>query len=103
MIRKRPEIRQKGEEEIADLPEIQREILENLTGLVRPGGVLLYSTCTVLPEENQGQIRRFLSRHPEFRPEGFSLGQRQVPEGMLTFWPQIDGTDGFFVCKLRKQ
>ena len=103
VIRKRPEIRQKGEEEIADLPEIQREILENLTGLVRPGGVLLYSTCTVLPEENQGQIRRFLSRHPEFRPEGFSLGQRQVPEGMLTFWPQIDGTDGFFVCKLRKQ
>ena len=103
VIRKRPEIRQKTEQEIGELPEIQREILENLAPLVKPGGVLLYSTCTVLTEENEAQIAGFLERHSEFSREGFSLGRRQVPEGMLTFWPQIDGTDGFFVCKLRKQ
>ena len=69
---------------------------------MKSGGLLRYSTCTVLPEENEEQIRSFLASHPEYRAEDFSLGRRQAPEGMLTFWPQIDGTDGFFVCKLRK-
>ena len=102
VIRKRPEIRQKTEEELRELPSIQAEILEHLAPLVKSGGLLLYSTCTVLPEENEEQIRSFLASHPEYRAEDFSLGRRQAPEGMLTFWPQIDGTDGFFVCKLRK-
>ena len=102
VIRKRPEIRQKTEEELRELPSIQAEILEHLAPLVKSGGLLLYSTCTVLPEENEEQIRSFLASHPVFHAEGFSLGRRQIPEGMLTFWPQIDGTDGFFVCKLRK-
>lgn len=102
VIRKRPEIRYKTREELSGLPPIQAEILEASSRLVKPGGVLLYSTCTVLERENQEQITSFLRRHREFRTEGFSLGRRNVPEGQLCFWPQTDGCDGFFVCKMRR-
>ena len=102
VIRKRPEIRHKTEEEIAALPAIQAAILDNVSRYVRPGGLLLYTTCTVLDAENAGQIRAFLSQHPEYRTEEFTVGPIHSENGCHSFWPQIDGTDGFFVCKLRK-
>lgn len=98
VIRKKPEIRYKDPTELEDLPAIQRDILEGLARCVRPGGVLLYSTCTVLPEENEEVVTGFLSAHPELHPES----SKWVPEGMRTFWPHLDGTDGFFIAKLRK-
>ena len=102
VIRKRPEIRFKEEQEIRQLPIIQGEILKNLAMYVKPGGTLLYSTCTVLAEENQEVVSAFLKTHPDFSAEGFSLGGVHVPTGMYTFWPQVDGTDGFFAAKLRR-
>ena len=102
VIRKRPEIRHKSEKEIAALPGIQAAILDNVSRYVRPGGLLLYSTCTVLKEENEDQIASFLDRHPAYRAESFSLGAIESEGGCYTFWPQIDGTDGFFAAKLRK-
>ena len=102
VIRKRPEIRYKKKDEIAALPAIQAAILDNVSRYVRPGGVLLYSTCTVLDEENAAQARAFLSRHADFTAEDFALGSVHSKEGCYCFWPQNDGTDGFFVCKLRK-
>ena len=60
VIRKKPEIRYKDEAEVAELPNIQLDILKNAAAYVKPGGVLLYSTCTVLPEENSGVIGEFL-------------------------------------------
>ena len=53
IIRKKPDIRYKNPKELAQLPLVQRAILENASGYVRPGGTLVYSTCTVLPEENE--------------------------------------------------
>ena len=103
VIRKRPEIRRKDEQELRALPDIQAAILGNLSRYVRPGGVLLYSTCTVLPEENRGQIGAFLAAHPEYSPEDFTLGELRSREGCYDFWPQIDGTDGFFAAKLRRK
>ena len=51
------------------LPDIQKSILDACAKCVRPGGRLVYSTCTILPEENQKQVRAFLERHPEFEPD----------------------------------
>lgn len=98
VIRKRPEIRRKSETEIAALPEIQAAILDNLALYVKPGGLLLYSTCTVLREENREQVRRFLETHPDFQIEGCPY----FTEGLYEFWPQKDGTDGFFAARLRR-
>ena len=103
VIRKKPDIRYKDPDERRALPEIQTSILENLSAAVKPGGVLLYSTCTVFREENEDVVTAFLSRHPEYAAEGFSLPNGiEAVDGMLTFWPHIHGTDGFFVCKLRR-
>ena len=102
VIRKRPEIRRKGEEELSALPPIQKAILDNLSRYVRPGGVLLYSTCTVLEEENRRQVLRFLEGHPSFAAEDFSCGPLHSQGGCYAFWPHIDGTDGFFAAKLRR-
>ncbi len=102
VIAKKPEIRNKTRESLAGLPAIQRAILDNLAGCVKPGGVLLYSTCTILREENEELVRAFLADHPEYGTEPFTLYGRGISEGMYTFWPQTDGTDGFFAAKLRK-
>ncbi len=103
VIRKRPEIRRKDEAELLALPQIQSAILDNLCRYVKPGGVLLYSTCTILKAENGDQISAFLRSHPEFSPEDFSVGELCSREGCYTFWPQVDGTDGFFAAKLRRK
>ena len=102
VIGKRPEIRNKPEAEITALPEIQREILGNLASCVKPGGTLLYSTCTVLKCENEERVADFLKRDGRFEPEDFSIGELRSENGMHTFWPHVDGTDGFFAVKLKR-
>ncbi|MCI8438132.1 MAG: 16S rRNA (cytosine(967)-C(5))-methyltransferase RsmB [Oscillospiraceae bacterium] len=103
IIRKKPDIRYKDPEQLAGLPAVQRAILENAAQYVRPGGVLLYATCTVLPEENGAVTADFLCRRSEFRKEPFPLpGLPEQNDGELALWPQRHGTDGFYVCKMRK-
>ena len=102
VIAKKPEIRAKDPETLQGLPEIQLSILENLSRYVKPGGVLLYSTCTILKAENEEPVLRFLDTHAEYRPEAFSVCDIQSESGMYTFWPNVDGTDGFFAAKLRR-
>ena len=104
IIRKKPDIRYKNPKELVQLPAIQRAILENVCEYVRPGGVLVYSTCTVLPEENEGVTDAFLQAHPEFELTPFLL---PLPigrcDGRLTLWPQRNGTDGFYICRMRRK
>ena len=69
---------------------------------MKPGGLLLYSTCTILLEENGQVTDEFLAGHPDFRREGFTLPIGEVPEGQITLWPQRQGTDGFYICRMRK-
>ena len=102
VIRKRPEIRRKGEEELQALPQIQAAILDNLCRYVKPGCVLLYSTCTILQTENRDRISAFLQKHPDFSAEDYSVGDIRSTDGCYSFWPQTDGTDGFFAAKLRR-
>ena len=102
---KKPDIRYKDPEPLSGLPAVQLAILNNVKQYVKPGGVLLYSTCTVLERENAGVVRAFLAENPEFQREGFALpgSVGQVEDGMVTLWPHRCGTDGFFICKLRKR
>jgi len=105
VIRKKPDIRYKDLNEIKRLPEIQLRIVSNLTRYVKPGGVLLYSTCTILPQENEGVVQAFLQAHPEFTLEIFALPDampHRENNGMLTLLPSKHGTDGFFIAKLRR-
>ncbi len=95
-------------EGIEALAEVQRGILDACAGYVRPGGLLVYSTCTILPEENGKQIDAFLARHPEFAPDE---GCAWLPEALRGEWrdgriqilPSRDGLDGFFIARLRRK
>ena len=104
VIRKKPDIRYKDLAPLGRLPEIQRRILANVSRYVRPGGVLLYSTCTMLHRENEAVAEAFLADHPEFSPEPFPLPEALGGEhrAMVTLYPHRHGTDGFFICKLRR-
>lgn len=104
VIRKKPDIRYKSAEDIARLPEIQKEIINGISACVKPGGVLIYSTCTVLKRENEDVISEFLSNHADFASEEFELPRQagRSENGMITLLPHIHGTDGFFICKLRR-
>jgi 16S rRNA (cytosine967-C5)-methyltransferase len=104
-IRKKPDIRYKDPNTLNSLPALQRELIENLSSYVRPGGVLLYSTCTVIARENEELVAQFLRDHSEFSPESFTLPGPvgTVSEGMVTLWPHLHATDGFFIAKLRKR
>lgn len=92
VIRKKPDIRFRTKEELDSIPELQEELLESIATAVKPGGVLLYSTCTWRERENQGVTEHFLAAHPEF-----------IKEQERTFWPDLDGTDGFYVCRMKRK
>lgn len=100
-IGKKPEIRFKNLKSLSTLPELQFDILKNVSNYVSPGGVLLYSTCTVMNEENEDVVMRFLRNAVDFKLEDFNPeSEGTVYHGMRTFWPHLDNTDGFFVAKL---
>lgn len=102
VIAKKPEIRYKSLDDFSRLPEIQAAILENCSKYVKRGGVLVYSTCTVLPEENEGNVVGFLEKHSEFSVVDFTVGDVKSEGGMLSLSPDLHGTDGFFVAKFIK-
>ena len=104
IIRKKPDIRYKDPKPLENLPRVQAAILDNVARYVRPGGVLLYATCTLLERENEGVVRAFLDRHLNFTLEGFQApGPFEGTEtGMLTCWPHRHNTDGFFFARLRR-
>ena len=105
IIRKKPDIRYKNLAELELLPPLQRAILDNQAKYVCPGGVLLYSTCTVLPRENQEVVNAFLADHPEFFTEPLDLPEvfPRNETGMITLIPGEYDTDGFFICRLRRK
>lgn len=103
VIRKKPDLRFKSEGDVKKLPDIQLGILKNVSAYVKPGGTLLYSTCTLLREENEGVVERFLKSADGFTAKPFSLpGVGEVPQGFCTLWPHRHKTDGFFIALMRK-
>ena len=105
IIRKKPDIRYKDIAETEELPKLQLQILENQSAYVKKGGVLMYSTCTILKRENEQVVEAFLGAHPEFCLEPLNLPGNfpKNESGMLTLLPGEYDTDGFFICRLRRQ
>ena len=101
VLAKKPDIRYKDVKTADGLPKIQREILEKAATCVENGGILVYSTCTVLPAENEELVNAFLADHKEFSLVPFHVGELHV-NGMITLTPHAHGTDGFFLAKLQK-
>lgn len=105
IIRKKPDIRYKDPDTMKELPDLQLQILRNVSRYVRPGGILLYSTCTLMWEENEGNVRRFLDLENDFYLEKLVLPP-VFPEnttGMLALVPGQYDTDGFFIARLRRK
>ena len=108
VIRRKPEIRYKKPEEFQDLPALQLRILEQGAKLVRPSGVLQYSTCTLRPEENQEVTASFLEAHPEFSPRILPLDVCFEASALplsheITLFPHIHGSDGFYIAGFVKK
>jgi 16S rRNA (cytosine967-C5)-methyltransferase len=106
-VRRRPEIRWfRKPEDVRSLTAAQDRLLDAAAGLVRPAGVLVFSTCTVLDEENAGSMRRFLERHAEFEIQNAS---GWVPpavvdgRGFVETWPDLHGVDGSFAARFKKK
>ena len=83
---------------------IQREMLEAAADVVADGGLLVYATCSLEPEENHEQVDAFLARHPEFavEPTGAVAGEHLDARGRLFVTPSETGSDGAFAARLRK-
>ncbi len=93
---------------VSDVPvmaALQREILREAATIVRPGGLLVYSTCSLEPEENDAQVRTFLSEHPDWTlepPAAGSVPSSVFDDGLLRVLPQNQETDGAFAARFRK-
>lgn len=107
VMRRRPDIRWRRQpEDLKDLTKVQGELLDQAATLVKPGGRVVYSTCSLEPEENEERIKDFLLSHPQFKvsiPDTFAMHfhHQRLPEGILVL-PHQDGADGFFMTKLVK-
>jgi 16S rRNA (cytosine967-C5)-methyltransferase len=102
VIRRKPEIRYKSLDGFNELPALQYEILHHSSDMVRPGGVLQYSTCTLNPAENEQVAERFLKENPDFSPRVLPLDAcfaelGNQPSHMINLFPHIHKTDGFFI------
>lgn len=101
VIRRKPEIRYKDPALCAGLPSLQTAILAEAAKLVKPGGVLQYSTCTLNPAENRAVAETFLKAHPHFRPRalvGVPASVLDEPAWCRTLIPSVHNTDGFFIA-----
>jgi 16S rRNA (cytosine967-C5)-methyltransferase len=106
-LQARPDVRwRKDPATLEQLARGQAELLESAAAQVRPGGTLVYSSCTISPQENEDRMRAFLQSHPDFTAD--SLGSRwpryasAADARFLQLLPHRDGTDGFFVARVRR-
>ena len=105
IIRKKPDIRYKMPADMAELPDLQLKILKKQAEYVRSGGLLLYSTCTLVRAENEGVVEAFLAENSDFTTEPLPLPDNfpKNETGMLALVPGEYDTDGFFICRLRRK
>ncbi|MBD3949681.1 16S rRNA (cytosine(967)-C(5))-methyltransferase RsmB [Tuanshanicoccus lijuaniae] len=108
LMRRKPEIKyEKSAADIVALAAIQGRLLDHVATLLKPGGTLIYSTCTIAPLENAQQIESFLMRHPDFEIERINDTDK-IPASLINAIGQVEilphqfGTDGFFICRLKK-
>ncbi len=109
VLHKKPDIGLRiRKEEVESLYRLQKRIIKNCSQYVKIGGVLVYSTCTINPWENEKVIEGFLKESPEFVLEDFgehlpqSLKSSVIRDGMIQLIPGLHNVDGFFIAKLRR-
>ncbi|EGO63251.1 16S rRNA (cytosine(967)-C(5))-methyltransferase RsmB [Acetonema longum] len=107
VLRRKPDSRwRKNEKLLRALPDLQSAILHSSADCVKPGGILVYSTCTIEPEENQDVVNGFLASRRDFVLEHagrlMPVPRPEQPEKMMQLFPHIDGVDGFFIARLRR-
>lgn len=117
VLKRKPDIKwQKEKEDIVEISKIQWKILNTCSKYLKEGGNLVYSTCSILKEENENMIYKFLEKHPEFEIQKIILSNNNKIEkdnrnyfekflekdGFLQVY-QNEETDGFFICKLKKK
>ena len=104
-LRHNPEIRWRiSAPDIIQLSGRQRQILTNAALVVTPGGRLIYSTCSVEPEENEAVVKAFAEQRTDFEPVQLTVKDTLItPEGAARTWPQRDDTDGFFIAAFTRK
>jgi 16S rRNA (cytosine967-C5)-methyltransferase len=105
-LRRHPELRyRRTPEDVARMVETQAQILDNVAASVRPGGILVYAVCSILPEEGPDQVRAFLERQAgAFAPARLDPAPAWTEDGWIfESWPQRQGIDGFYAARLRRQ
>ncbi len=103
VIAKKPEIRHKSFGDLTELDEIQKKILRASAKYVKPGGTLLYSTCTLRKAENEERVLEFIKEDPSFTLTPFKVGDLEASKGYITLIPKERGTDGFFIALLTRK
>ncbi|WP_102346987.1 16S rRNA (cytosine(967)-C(5))-methyltransferase RsmB [Bacillus sp. Marseille-P3661] len=110
VIRRKPDIKySKTANDVKGLASIQLSILDSIAPLLKKGGKLVYSTCTIDPEENDGVVEQFLHSHPEYTYDESLIDRMPqhvrplTKEGRLQILPHYFGSDGFFIASFRKQ
>ena len=103
VLGKKPDLRYKDFSVMTELPSLQYDILTAASGYLKAGGELVYSTCTLNPDENEKVVEKFLSENVGFESVPFTIGNLEAENGMLTLLPHIHGTDGFFIAKIRRK
>lgn len=106
---KKPDLKYRvKEEDLKELAGLQRKILENAQAMVKKGGTLLYSTCTIDPMENEENVHWFLKKYPQFSLNSIreklcpQLAESVEEEGCIQLLPGIHCSDGFFIARLKK-
>ena len=107
-LQSRPDVRwRKTPEQVGALVALQRELIDAALERLRPGGVLVYSTCTISPRENEEQVDRVLADRPDVERDDLTDDRPEVAHpavpGYLQLLPHRDGADGFFIARLRKR
>ena len=107
-LQARPDVRwRKSPEQLAELAALQRELLDAGLERLKPGGVLVYSSCTISPSENEEQIDRLLRDRPDVERDDLGADRPEVAHpsfpGYLQLLPHRDGADGFFIARLRRR
>lgn len=103
VIRRKPEIKYKPKTALEEIPPIQKQILKTASRYVKVGGTLVYSTCTLNFDENEGVVEEFLKENKNFAPIAVPIDiEKEGADYCRNFFPDVTGGDGFFVATLRR-
>jgi 16S rRNA (cytosine967-C5)-methyltransferase len=105
VFQKKAELRWQVRQDIAELIKLQYKALENADHFVKPEGYLVYSTCTINPDENEEQIYKFLKAYPQYEliPANKYIKAEFTKDGFLKTIPNIHNMDGAFAAKMKKR